>query len=272
MPRILGSIAQTLAPQRQVQLPKRKQQAAVRGPDAADFGSRDRVDGKAFVAAALEDIAARVARGEKVRAVFDIDDTLVDTRGRTLALARDWDRKNGTHYFDKLTLQQVAFDAKDTARVMDLPWDSELSFMKFWDENFLEGERFADDGPIPDILQLAKQAKAAGAEVVYLTGRLAARSPFTIQQLQKFGLSDANGKTVVGKPSQAHRTPQFKTEWLAQSAADGWHLAFFITESKRDIAAIQKGIPGVPAVLIDHAFNGPEAVRPDTPVYPRVVS
>jgi hypothetical protein len=239
--------------------------------DGGDFGAKPAVDGKAFVASAIADIKARVARGEKVRAGFDIDDTLADTRGRTLALAKQWDQENGTHYFAKLTLAQVAFDAKDTARAMDLPWDSELSFMKYWDEHFLEGAAFKDDLPIPAIIDLARQAKAAGAEVVYLTGRLARRNAFTIEQLQRFGLTDANEKTVVGKPSQQERTPQFKTAWLQQSAKDGFHLAFFITESKRDIAAIQKGIAGVPTVLIDHAFNGPEAVRADTPVFPRPV-
>lgn len=272
MPRVLGAGGGGSAVlTRPVRAPvAQAPQRARRADDVSDFGGPARVDGKAFVANALKDIAARVGRGEKVRVVFDIDDTLADTRGRTLALARQWDQENGTKHFAKLTLAQVAYDARDTAAAMDMPWDSEISFRRFWDEHFLQGSNFKSDLPIPEIIALAKQAKAAGAEVVYLTGRLAVRNPRTIEQLQKFGLTDANEKTVVGKPTQQDRTPQFKTEWLRRSASEGHHLAFFITESKRDIAAIQRGIPGVPAVVIDHAFNGPEVLRSDTPVYPRV--
>lgn len=236
--------------------------------DGADFGTAQ-VDGRAFINTALADIRLRVARGERVRVGFDIDDTLADTRGRTLALAKAWDAANGTHYFGKLTLAQVAYDARDTARAMDLPFDSERSFMRYWDETFLDGESFENDLPLPSIIELAQQAKAAGAEVFYLTGRLASKNAFTIAQLQRFGLTDLDETTVFGKPSSDLGTPQFKTDWLQQSARDGYHLGFFVTESKRDIAAIQRGIAGVPTVLIEHPFNGPERVREDTPVFPR---
>ncbi|MBK7863080.1 MAG: hypothetical protein IPJ65_31615 [Archangiaceae bacterium] len=242
---------------------------AARAVDFNELRAASRVDGQAFVSAAVRDIGERVARGEKVRVVFDIDDTLADTRNRTLTLARQWDAENGTRYFERLTLEQVGHDGQITARAMGLPWDAELSFCRLWDAEFLDGKSYAHDLPIQPIIDLALQAQAAGAEVVYLTGRHDTYSALIIDQLERFGL-DATPDTVVGKP-RGFDTPTFKTEWLQQSAADGYYLAYFLTESRKDIAAIQASIEGVPAVLLDHAFNGPERVRVDTPVFPRAV-
>ena len=49
------------------------------------------MDGKAYTAAVVEDIRQRTQNGEKCVVVFDIDDTLSDSRGRTLEFARAWD-------------------------------------------------------------------------------------------------------------------------------------------------------------------------------------
>ena len=71
----------------------------------------------------------------------------------------------------------------------------------------------------------------------------------------------------MSKPDLSVRTGAFKTQWLQQSEAAGNHLAFFITESRRDVAAVQQGLTGAPTVLLDSAFGGNEAVRDDTPVF-----
>ncbi|MBL8950313.1 MAG: hypothetical protein JNK82_06030 [Myxococcaceae bacterium] len=227
-------------------------------------------DGKAFVTAALKDIAARTARGEKVRVVFDIDDTLADTRARTLAIAKAWDAANGTSYFGRLTLAQVAHTGLDTARALNLPWPAEKAFVDHWSVAFWDGASFAHDLPIPETIALAKAAKAAGAELVYLTGRWDDREHHTIDQLRRFGL-EAGPDNVVSKPGPSTLTVPFKAGWLEQSRLDGFHCAFFITESRRDIAGIQAaGEPAV-SVLLDHPFGGPENVRPETPVYPRAI-
>lgn len=227
-------------------------------------------DGRAFVAAALKDIAARSARGEKVRVVFDIDDTLADTRVRTLTLAKAWDAANGTHFFDRLTLAQVGHTGLDTAKALQLPWAAEKAFSEHWSVAFWDGANFVHDAPIPSIVALAKEAKAAGAEVMYLTGRVQDREAATIAQLQRFGL-EASSRSVVSKPDLSTRTVPFKAQWLEKSVADGKPVAFFFTESRRDISGIQAAFPAAASVLLDSPFGGTEAVRSDTPVWPRAV-
>jgi hypothetical protein len=226
-------------------------------------------DGRAFVRAALVDIRTRVAHGEKVRVAFDIDDTLANTRARTLHLAKEWDTANGTHYFDRLTLEQVGHDGLSTAMAMQLPWAAEKDFTAYWNQGFWDGANFQFDQPIPEMIELAKQARAAGAEVIYLTGRIANRERFTIDQLEKFGLPDVDASHVASKPDLGARTVQFKTDWLRQSAEEGNHLAFFITESRRDIAGIQSALGECPCVLLDSKFGGNDGIDQSTPIYPR---
>lgn len=220
-----------------------------------------------FCQAALDDIKQRTARGEKVRVVFDIDDTLSESRARTLAVAKDWDRANGTNHFSRLVLAQVGQSGTETARALGLPDDVAAAFQAHWDVEFWKPERFVHDTPIGSMVDLAKKAQAAGAEVIYLTGRVANLEEATIAQLTRFGLKQVNGETVVTKADVSVRTAPFKTQWLDESAKSGHHLSFFITESRRDVAAIQQGLSGAPTVLFASSFSGDAVIDPSTPVF-----
>ena len=276
MPRTLARISRS---DTALKSPARSERAPASGktPGAEKTAPADRVeaksggkDGKAFVQAALADLAARAAKGEKVRVVFDIDDTLADSRVRTLTIAKAWDQANGTHYFDRLTVAQVASSGLETAKTLGLPWPAEKAFAEHWEQAFWDGASFVHDAPIADVVALAKQAKSLGAEVVFLTGRVQALEKDTIKQLQRFGL-EANQRTVVSKPGLGTRTVPFKAEWLAKSVAEGKPVAFFFTESRRDIAGIQAASVKAPSVLLDSPFSGTEGVAKDTPIYPRAV-
>jgi phosphoglycolate phosphatase-like HAD superfamily hydrolase len=242
---------------------------AVKGLDAHKSAEPPKpVDGVAFVQKALGDIRAAVARGEKPRVVFDIDDTLADTRARTLKLAKQWDAQNGTHYFDRLTLAQVAHSGFDTAVAMQLPGPAEVAFAQWWDTAFWDPKNFTLDEPIPSMVELAKQAKQAGAEIVYLTGRIADRQEGTVAELTKFGLPDADAAHVACKPDLGTRTIPFKADWVASSDKAGRPVAFFVTESRRDIAGIQK-LGECKCLLLESGFSGTDGIRPDTPIFPK---
>jgi phosphoglycolate phosphatase-like HAD superfamily hydrolase len=224
-------------------------------------------DGKAFCDGALRDIQARTARGESVRVVFDIDDTLSESRSRTLQVAKDWDSANGTHHFDGLTLAKVSSTGGETARGLGLSESVVQAFAAHWDTEFWKPERFAADTPIAPMVKLAQAARAAGAQVIFLTGRVEALEGATIAQLRRFGLQGVDAQTVVSKADLSVRTAAFKTQWLQESAAQGHHLAFFVTESRRDVAAVQQSVPQAPVVLRDSPLGGAETVAADTPVY-----
>jgi hypothetical protein len=233
----------------------------LRPPAAARRGSPP--DGAAFIKAQLADIRARVAKGERVRAVFDIDDTLADTRPRTVAIAKAWDQQNGTHYFDALSPAQVQRNPKDTAEALGVPFHLIGDLTNFWSMAFWDGGNFKFDTPVKPVVEIAKAARDAGAELVFLTGRLKASAKSTVDQLRGFGLAG----TLVSKPDRWMRTPEFKTAWFQRSDVN---VSFFMTESRCDIAAVQAGA-GVNSVLLkaDRDFNGAEPIRADTPVFTR---
>ncbi len=227
-------------------------------------------DARKFMAEAMEDIARRTRAGEKVVVVFDIDDTLADTRYRTLALARAFDEANGTSHFANLTVDQVARTGEETARRLGLPESVVRAFDAYWDVGFWKAESLVHDQPMKEIVELAKKADAAGARVLYLTGRVQAVERGTLAQLRRFGLPDVNATNVISKPSLRHYTPAFKAERLDAWMKRGFYVSFFFTESRRDIAHLQRAEPKVPCVLLDSSHGGRGAVREGTPVWPRI--
>jgi hypothetical protein len=222
------------------------------------------VDGNAFCARALVDIRARVARGEKVRVVFDIDNTLSDGRTRTLAVGQAWDKLNGTHHFD-VPKERIGHDAVDTSAALGIPVEQREAFKAYWEKQFWAPESFVHDAPIADAVALVKAAASAGAEVIYLTGRIAELEPATIAQLQRFGLPGVDAEHVVTKASVEVRTTEYRTGWLKNHSPES--TAIFFTESTRELADAQAALPHLPAVLLQSQFGGNTPVLADTPIF-----
>jgi len=79
--------------------------------------------------------------------VFDIDDTLSESRARTLVVAKEWDQANGTHHFDRWWWRRSGRTARDGEGAQParpgrqgLPGALDLEFWK--------GESFVHDTPI----------------------------------------------------------------------------------------------------------------------------
>jgi hypothetical protein len=223
------------------------------------------VDGNAWCAKALGEIKTRVARGEKVQVVFDIDNTLSDGRARTLALGQQWDKANGTHYFHRVPVTRVGHDAVDTAATLKIPSPNAEAFKTFWDVAFWKGENFKLDTPIAEVVKLAKAAANAGANVIYVTGRIEDLESASVAQLKRFGLPNADAKHVVSKPSVDVKTAPWRTNWLATHAPQ--HTAFFFTESRRDVGSAQAAAPNLPCVLLQSPFGGDTPVDARTPIF-----
>src|SRR6185436_10124410 len=123
------------------------------------------VDGRQWMQDAVEDIRARVANGEKVKVVFDLDDTIWDGRPRTTELAHRYDAEHGTHLFDTLSLDQVGKDGYETAVNAGLSRADAKAFNSYWKTRVYTDEMAPFDAPMPEIDDLAWQAHCAGADV-----------------------------------------------------------------------------------------------------------
>ena len=147
-----------------------------------------RVDGKKYINEALAEIKRRTDAGEKVAVSFDVDNTLVDTRGRALAIGKKFDTLNGTTYFKGKTAKQMGNDAKETAGLVKMSPEHAKKFSALFFREFFKGENYKNDTAMRATVSLAKKAAAAGADVFYVTARTQSEEQHTIAQLKKAGL------------------------------------------------------------------------------------
>ncbi|MFT3712605.1 MAG: HAD family acid phosphatase [Archangium sp.] len=160
------------------------------------------VSGSKYLRDAIAEIKQRTARGEKVAVAFDVDNTLVDTRGRVLAIGKAFDKANGTHYFKGKTSKSMGNDAKETAKLLKMTDAHSKKFSALFFREFFKGENYANDTQIKSTISLAKRAAAAGADVFYVTARTQSEETFTIKQLEKAGLPDVDASHVVSEDAR----------------------------------------------------------------------
>jgi hypothetical protein len=227
-------------------------------------------DGVAFCENALKDMAARTARGEKCRVVLDLDNTLFDTRARTLSIGHAFDEAHGTRHFAGKRPEDMAGDGESTAAALKMSFEDSQKFAALWATEFWHGENLKNDLPMESVMAWVHKAAAVGAEVVYLTGRNTTLFDASLEQLQRAGLPGARAENLFCKPVGS-RTALYKAQQLDAWQQQGIHIGFFITEGRKDTGAIQAAAPQTPCVLLASPFESPkDPVLPGTPVLPSV--
>jgi phosphoglycolate phosphatase-like HAD superfamily hydrolase len=197
----------------------------------------------------LRRIRRETRRGRRVCVVFDIDNTLVDTRHRTLAAVKAFAAANPKLTLPKpLAVRKMRYDGALTGKALGFDASTRSRLASFWGGFFWNPKHFAHDKPIGETVRLAHAAKAAGAEVFYLTGRVATFAPSSVQQLASLGLPDADKAHVLCKPSVKVRTADYKRSEL-QKLQRRRRVAWFASDAKSDIAAAA-GL-GIGCVLVD---------------------
>lgn len=229
------------------------------------------VSGEAFLTERLRELERRVEVGERCAVVFDLDNTLFDTRSRTLWVARRFDEEGGTRYFESIGLDRVGLNARDTcARMGSLPPEVESAFVRFWEEAFWDPEAFVHDTPMQPVLSWVQRARLSGASLRFLTGRIEALRGPTTAQLARVGVADVSPETLWMKPDLLTRTLRFKASSLRRAMGRSW-LGWYVTEGRDEIAYLQTEMPAGPWVLLDCSLQwGGPLVSPDTPTLERV--
>ncbi len=194
--------------------------------------------------------AGRKAPGARRCIVLDIDNTLVDTRARTLAAARAFARQHPRYArLGRLTLQQVGYDGRQTAAGLGYAPRTAEAFQRFWDGYFWDAANFKHDRPIRGTVGLARQAKALGLEVFYLTGRVQSLKGGTLRQLARLGLPDADPAHLICKPQPGAGgaaflpTAPFKVQQLERLQRRR-EVVLFVSDSAQDILLAQRQSPG----------------------------
>lgn len=194
--------------------------------------------------------------------VFDIDNTIADTRYRTLEVARAFDAEHASSHFGALTLDRVGYDGEATARALGLPPEIVQEFQEYWcsANGFWCGAHFASDRPIELVADVAREAQANGLVVIWLTGRIEELRQPTECWLARHELPRGE---LMCKPSLSRRTAAYKVDAL-RALAQRVAVRFFMTESRRDIAAVQSALPELCCVLLEFPFPESVEVHPET--------
>lgn len=202
---------------------------------------------------ALERTRTLAAAGTTVVWAVDLDNTLYDTRARTLAAGKSFDAAHGTTYFasiDTSDLGRIGRDGKATAVNVGMSEQHAASFRAHWDVAFWDPAMLAHDVELPDVVAKVQGLIEAGATIRYVTGRaerwtddvtgqtLGYRAD-TLARLARSGLP-ATDETLVLKPKVGEDTSTFKRDALvAMEAKDNTVVAGFVTDTLHELIAMR---------------------------------
>ncbi|MDP2341787.1 MAG: hypothetical protein Q8O67_12585 [Deltaproteobacteria bacterium] len=234
--------------------------------DVVAAQTRPPIDGKKWVTERLAELSKLVRLGVPVTVVFDLDNTVFDTRTRTLHAAKAFDAANGTDHFAGVDVADMQVDGRSTAIKLGLADAVIEGFAAFWEKSFWTPAHLAHDVPIPEMVDLVKRAQEAGATVKFLTGRIETFHGDTMLALKRAGL-DVNPTNLVCKPSERVRTAPFKDIHLKAWSSSS-ELGFFVTEGTRDLLHMKGFLPDVPLLRLDCTFEDPKGLA-HVPVWPR---
>lgn len=203
--------------------------------------------------------------------IFDIDDTLTDTKERNLRVLKNFVSQpfiknqypNEVQKILKLSKANIRYQLKDTlkeASILDAEFVTKAS--QFWLAHFFTNEYVAFDRPIEGASQYLHQLINKGAIIVYLTGRDIPRmKEGTIQNINHnlFPFS-ADTSFLFMKSDTSIDDLSFKKQSFDQIKKLGEVVAVFENEPANLNAMIQV-FPNANAIFLDTTHSP----LPDTP-------
>jgi hypothetical protein len=207
-------------------------------------------------------------RGTGGCVVFDVDNTLVDARGRTRAAWASFRRENRCAVPRRIPLRCIGWDGAATARRLRLGKKASAAFAAHWERFFWNPRNLHHDTRIRKTMRLARLAAEAELEVYYVTGRVEQLKAATIRELADKGLPFADKQHVICKPAISLPTTDFKIDALGRLGKQqtiGWYM----TDSRCEIASLQRKL-NLPCVLVDFPVSSPAWARV-APGTPRIV-
>jgi phosphoglycolate phosphatase-like HAD superfamily hydrolase len=242
-------------------------------------------DQAAILLAAL----ARVrAAGPSAVAVFDLDSTLLDNRPRQAAILRDYGEEAGLPALHGARPEH--FTSWDLARAIERTGLGRAEarrhagpFREFWEERFFTNRYCRLDVPVAGAPEFTRRVHAAGARIVYVTGRPAAMRAGTLEVLRAFGfplpspasrgeggpgtspLPHGAAVTLLMKPGKALRDDAWKA--VARDAVEARGTPVLVLDNEpAHVNAYARAWPGALAIHLDTDHSErPVEVDPSIP-------
>ena len=204
-------------------------------------------------------------------AVFDLDSTLFDLTARMSGIVDAFiATPKALHRFPRecekargLPLKPADWGLGEALGRAGLESDGEFSkaLHEFWKEAFFSDSYVHHDEPLPGAVSYVAQIRAAGAEIMYLTGRDVPRMlEGTKRSLREHGFPlDEAGIELRLKPVAEWEDAEFKVDVLRESAHRFGRIYLFENEPV-NLNLVAEKLPDIRLVYIDTCHSGREQV------------
>lgn len=210
-------------------------------------------------------------QGKQPIAIFDLDDTLINTRDRSLRIINEFILQadvqsrypEETKDLSGLTDDEIGYLMADTLRARSV---TNPAFLKeisdFWLARFFTNEYCSNDKPNPGAAQYVRRLHMAGVKIVYLTGRNVSRMhDGTLANLQKHGFPvDDDRAILMMKQDLKQDDLEYKKSTFPVIAQMGTVVGVFENEPA-NINAHHDAFPNAIAIFLD-TIHSP---KPDVP-------
>ncbi len=201
--------------------------------------------------------------------VFDLDGTLLDNRPRVAKIFRElaehWQATNPTEAASlaKATAEDIVYGVEENLDRFNVKDTALRTFAAgFWKDRFFIDSYMQYDRPTPGALDFVKACYAAGATLVYLTGRdLPNMALGTFASLRDVGFPiGVVGTSLVTKPAFEIPDAAFKNDVAPALVRHGKIIAAFDNEPANNNLFVQHHEAALSIFLDTHHAPNPPAL------------
>ena len=224
----------------------------------------------------LRDVIRRTQASDRPVVVFDLDGTLLDNRPRTVAILRElahqWqehdERQDHAKTLNGATIEGTVYSLAENLQRLGVHEDHHEPAFDFWKERFFHDDYMHHDVALPGAVDFARTLYAAGANLVYLTGRdLPGMALGTFKSLRDEGFPiGVVGTELVVKPDFNTPDPAFKKDVAEMLNRLGDVVASFDNEAANCNLLLDEHPESLTFFVDTLCAPNPPALRPEVHV------
>lgn len=212
--------------------------------------------------------------------VFDIDDTIVDTRYAIKYLLHKYDAENTTNYFSSVQLKEIKGGFWDGASVLQLllnkynvPSLQVISIIHYIESNFWNHNTiFASHKPFQGVLEIIRWFQLQKNTAIALnTGRSEKLREVTLRSLNMLGKEyrvTFTNEMLYMNPESDTNVEFYKVQGIEHFQTLGFKVIAMLDNEPANLQAIQKSLND-PDILLLHAYTrfiSPLSMKPEVSV------
>jgi len=215
-------------------------------------------------------VISAVKKGDTPVVVFDIDDTLTDSRERTLRILRDVMKDPGiaeaypqyVGVVNRLRYREIEYELKDTLRLVGIVDEGFVKRLtEEWAARFFSNGYVGADRPLAGAIEYVKDLHSLGAHVVYLTGRDKPRMEAgTRRNFRRLGFPSDGRTSLRMKADKAIADLVFKQSEIAWIGQQGNVVGVFENEPA-NLNLLAESFPESLPVFLD-TTHSPKPIEP----------